>query len=103
MNKNEIELDFVNLKLGIILEKAYFRFSVTCHVTLAKQKSSPMLQFINSDLGQRIEVHPNSIEEIIQLEDENIFYIILNRRPSLYCQDVNSKNYWRIDYLEFTN
>lgn len=100
MNIEEFRIDCVPVLIGMIIEKTHFRYTVTTDICLSKNVSSPLLYLKLIEFpDQRLEVHPNSIEEIIQLEGLPIYYMILKQRPSLSRKEPN-REYWNADIFE---
>ena len=84
MNKCEALYDNVSLQVGMIIQRSYFRYTLNTRVSVYKSFTSALLYFKLIDFpDQRLEVHPNSVQEIIQLEGIPIYYLILQKRPSL--------------------
>ena len=103
MADEEFSNQEVGLRLGIIIQKIYYRYTVDTKAVLCKNLSLPLLFFkFQEDLDLRLEVHPNSIEEILQLEGQPIYYLILNKRPSVSRKEAN-KDFWNPEILEFSN
>lgn len=102
MNKFEFCINFVRLRLGIIVDKSVFRASVFSDITVSKPESEPLLYLTIESNGQRLEVHPSSIGEVIKVEDEEIYFLMLLRRPTMKSIEA-SKDYWNQDILEFNN
>lgn len=104
MGEIEFKIDDVHFRLGMIINKHEFRYNIEAQVCLYKTIDAPMIYFrLALNENQRIELHPTSIEEIIQIEDQYIYYLKLQRRPSASRKESNSRNFWNSDVLEIEN
>ena len=96
----ELQIDEVSIQIGMIIQKNYFRYTLSTTVCLYKSRSMPLIFLKLIDYpDQRLEVHPNSIEEIIQQEGLPIYYFMLKQRPSLSRKDL-LKDYWNPEIFE---
>jgi RNA-dependent RNA polymerase len=99
----EVNVDQVSIKIGMIINKCYFRYTIDSFVTLYKTFNLPIFCFRLIDYpDQRLEVHPNSIKDILQVEDVPVYYIVLEKRPSLSRKEPN-REFWKSDIFDLGN